>query len=1008
MAWSDFEQYRLTPDAKLYRKLEIQDVSGTWQDVTEYWVDPNRLNLEWNLESYTTLTPREGQVYFTLCGDFRDTYQIGDAVRISVYFDPSDTYIVFEGEISKISYDGKTTSFIATEGWLTPLQRRRYNIGYVINNKLIPVWTFRHLRDYFGVVKLDTLWNYLRDYFKREDDVDRVTPIEFYPDLVDSIDIARVLNTSGVLITYIKDEKLYCEWWVSPIGPSVMSYTEIGDAYSRVKILNCDYAGTLDPCHKSQILVYDPTGTFRIYRWDFTDDPPTYAYSNSSFPNVDWIPSSMAYQGYNPGDLLDYWWCLGINQDGDLCIYSLDSTPAATVRYTVAPSGGFTESDYQGCAADGVDGYYFTEYRLISGTDEYFYAIVYRGSTNDYTRVDAPNTSGGVMRTYEREPGDYYAVTKYWWIRYTGNLCECDAAYPGWGYSGTPLDCAAQNERQIIIYNVEPVPENGNFQLLYWETTTYELPELAASLNSPSLPKYGGKAELSNGEEFHLILGRAANYRDWYLFFDDADKRYFQAEEIEDPYTSDLDMLTECGRASLFGVAAKQYPKPYFVKVDAADHIFTVDDVKKDSFRIHEEAKFDSIAIGEIVYPTLGNKPLSLTYALTEKPYEKKRYLRFLWRNIFKHLRWIGEFEGRLLIEADILDRIEINIAKVTFDYTPEIYIDGLTYRLPDIQIRTKLLDIDPDLRLYYAFEEGNLPAPTGIEISTGSGSLSHGYYYYRVQAFDGVVWSPLSVEVWKYCTSSCQITVSWNAVPGAQKYRVWRGTTAGGENEYYDTTETSITDDGSLDWTSGTPSENDLLYVYDYSRCFNHGTPNDIKSIDGKYGVMLNGTSSYIDAGANATRLREFTILVACKITKRDATQVIIHRGQHEDSGYHIYNHYDSGAGTNTFRFRVIGEALPALCTSEAVFDELVTLAMTYKSKEGGAAYVNGDEVGTIEDVGDVDYTHDSNVGIGANIYGTPSLFFGGEIYEVRIIGRKYSQSEIQKWHNEIKRKFG
>ena len=151
MAWSDFERYRLTPDVKLYRKLEIQDVSGAWQDVTEYWIDPNRLNLEWNLESYDTLAPREGQIFFTLSGDFRDTYRIGDSVRVSIYFDPTDVYTVFEGRISKMSYNGVTTSFVASEGWLQPLQRRFYNVGYVYNNKLIPLWTFRHLRGYFSI-----------------------------------------------------------------------------------------------------------------------------------------------------------------------------------------------------------------------------------------------------------------------------------------------------------------------------------------------------------------------------------------------------------------------------------------------------------------------------------------------------------------------------------------------------------------------------------------------------------------------------------------------------------------------------------------------------------------------------------------------------------------------------------------------------------------------------------------------------------------------------------------
>lgn len=60
--------------------------------------------------------------------------------------------------------------------------------------------------------------------------------------------------------------------------------------------------------------------------------------------------------------------------------------------------------------------------------------------------------------------------------------------------------------------------------------------------------------------------------------------------------------------------------------------------------------------------------------------------------------------------------------------------------------------------------------------------------------------------------------TVSWDAVTGAAKYRVYRGTSSGNYTEYTETTETSI--DETATYTSGqTPANRDVTFYFYTSR---------------------------------------------------------------------------------------------------------------------------------------------------------------------------------------------
>jgi len=110
------------------------------------------------------------------------------------------------------------------------------------------------------------------------------------------------------------------------------------------------------------------------------------------------------------------------------------------------------------------------------------------------------------------------------------------------------------------------------------------------------------------------------------------------------------------------------------------------------------------------------------------------------------------------------------------------------------------------------------LSSPSGLSATTSASGTLNGTYYYKVSASDGVGWTTLSSEEVSATvdggTTAGTITVSWSAVTGATKYRVWRGTSSGNQTEYYETTSTSINDDGSLTYTSATPPSSTTAYI--------------------------------------------------------------------------------------------------------------------------------------------------------------------------------------------------
>jgi hypothetical protein len=86
------------------------------------------------------------------------------------------------------------------------------------------------------------------------------------------------------------------------------------------------------------------------------------------------------------------------------------------------------------------------------------------------------------------------------------------------------------------------------------------------------------------------------------------------------------------------------------------------------------------------------------------------------------------------------------------------------------------------------------------------SGSLASGTYYYKITALDGAGGETAGgTEASVIVTGpNGSVSVSWTAITGAASYRIYRGTTMGGEDSYNTSPTNSYTDTGG--GTPGTP----------------------------------------------------------------------------------------------------------------------------------------------------------------------------------------------------------
>ena len=102
------------------------------------------------------------------------------------------------------------------------------------------------------------------------------------------------------------------------------------------------------------------------------------------------------------------------------------------------------------------------------------------------------------------------------------------------------------------------------------------------------------------------------------------------------------------------------------------------------------------------------------------------------------------------------------------------------------------------------------LTMPTNLRATTsiGSGALNGTVYYTIVAvgmaAMDTAVYSPRSAELMVRLTRRGSATVTWNAVPGATRYRVYRNNKASSQTKYFETASTTFVDTGSRQLQTG------------------------------------------------------------------------------------------------------------------------------------------------------------------------------------------------------------
>lgn len=100
-------------------------------------------------------------------------------------------------------------------------------------------------------------------------------------------------------------------------------------------------------------------------------------------------------------------------------------------------------------------------------------------------------------------------------------------------------------------------------------------------------------------------------------------------------------------------------------------------------------------------------------------------------------------------------------------------------------------------------------PGGLGATPSASGGSLATGTYYYQVIAVDGAGGtSTAGTEVSAVVTGpSGSVALTWTAQAGAATYRIYRGTTSGGENIYYTSSTNSFIDTGAASTAGTVPS---------------------------------------------------------------------------------------------------------------------------------------------------------------------------------------------------------
>lgn len=192
----------------------------------------------------------------------------------------------------------------------------------------------------------------------------------------------------------------------------------------------------------------------------------------------------------------------------------------------------------------------------------------------------------------------------------------------------------------------------------------------------------------------------------------------------------------------------------------------------------------------------------------------------------------------------------------------------------------TNLVPSDIEIRGNHVYKpmawRNAILAPPGApraSASTSSGSLAAARHYFKVVALMSTdtrtAVSAASTEVSATVSSGKSASLTWTAVPGADKYRIYRGTSPGGQSRYLTTSSavTSFTYTGTSE-SSGTPPSSgtkwtvkNLLELKNAQRVTIAGNIFENVWQAGQYGYALVLTPRNQNGGASWVRIRDVTI---------------------------------------------------------------------------------------------------------------------------------------------------
>lgn len=150
---------------------------------------------------------------------------------------------------------------------------------------------------------------------------------------------------------------------------------------------------------------------------------------------------------------------------------------------------------------------------------------------------------------------------------------------------------------------------------------------------------------------------------------------------------------------------------------------------------------------------------------------------------------------------------------------------------------------------------------------STSGGTLTANTYFWVVSAVNSAGVTLASNEVTATTTGSTSSqALSWTAVSGAASYNIYRGTSSGGENVFYNTSSTSYTDTNATS-TSGSPP---TIPTYGFAVGFTYAIMQTGQSLAASNVVV----SYYSLAAGDTLPLQQLTGDVALQASDVIATQ--------------------------------------------------------------------------------------------------------------------------------------